>query len=115
MDRLSVRGLALVVVWLVCGGGAATAVEAKGDVPEKAVAIGEKWEGIFRVQQEAWNRGDIDAFMEHYWKSDDLTFSSGGKTTRGWRATARSLSRALPVAGKNGPPHAERFRDDATR
>ena len=24
------------------------------------------------------NRGDVEAFAEHYWKSDDLTFSSGG-------------------------------------
>ncbi len=44
-------------------------------------------ESVLRAQEEAWNQGDIDAFMEHYWKSDDLTFSSEGKTTRGWKAT----------------------------
>ncbi len=38
-------------------------------------------------QQKAWNKGDIDLFMQYYWKSDDLTFSSGGKVTRGWLAT----------------------------
>ena len=25
--------------------------------------------------------------MQTYWKSDELTFSAGGKTTRGWQAT----------------------------
>lgn len=42
---------------------------------------------VLSKQQAAWNRGDIDGFMQGYWQSDDLTFSSGGSTTRGWRAT----------------------------
>ena len=44
-------------------------------------------EAVLTKQAGDWNRGDIDAFMEHYWKSDDLSFSSGGKTVRGWAAT----------------------------
>jgi beta-aspartyl-peptidase (threonine type) len=39
------------------------------------------------AQAEAWNRGDLEAFMQTYWKSDELTFSAGGRTTRGWQAT----------------------------
>lgn len=40
------------------------------------------------VQQSAdWNAGDLDAFMSVYWKSENLTFSSAGQTTRGWDAT----------------------------
>ena len=46
-----------------------------------------KIEAVLHEQADAWNRGDIEAFMEHYWKSDSLTFNSGGKTTRGWQAT----------------------------
>jgi len=38
-------------------------------------------------QSAAWNRGDIPTFMEAYWKSPELTFSSGGNVTRGWEAT----------------------------
>lgn len=34
-----------------------------------------------------WNGGDIEGFMRAYWKSEALTFSSGGQTTRGWQAT----------------------------
>ena len=26
-------------------------------------------ESVLLAQEEAWNRGDLDAFMEHYWKS----------------------------------------------
>lgn len=42
---------------------------------------------VLQTQQKAWNDGDIDQFMQSYWKSDELTFSSGGKVTRGWQAT----------------------------
>ncbi len=38
-------------------------------------------------QSAAWNRGDIPTFMEAYWKSPELTFSSGGNVTRSWEAT----------------------------
>ncbi len=38
-------------------------------------------------QVNAWNEGNLERFMETYWKSPDLTFSSGGETTRGWQAT----------------------------
>jgi len=45
---------------------------------------------VLLTQQQAWNDGDIDTFMQSYWKSDELTFSSGGKVTRGWQATLDS-------------------------
>lgn len=38
-------------------------------------------------QTAAWNAGDLARFMQTYWNSEQLTFSSGGKTTRGWQAT----------------------------
>ena len=59
-------------------------------------------ESILRVQEDAWNRGDIDAFMEHYWKSEALTFSSGGKTTRGWTETLNRYRERYPTPEKMG-------------
>ena len=37
------------------------------------------------AQQAAWNRGDIDAFMDGYDRSDATTFVSGDELTRGWQ------------------------------
>jgi len=54
-------------------------------------------ESVLRDQEEAWNRGDIDAFVEHYWKSDDVTFSTSGKTTRGWEETVRGYRERYPT------------------
>ena len=59
-------------------------------------------EAVLSRQAEAWNRGDIDGFMEHYWKSDELTFSSGGQTTRGWKSTKQSYQRRYPTREKMG-------------
>ena len=40
---------------------------------------------VLQSQQGAWNRGDIDAFMNGYWHSDQTVFVSGDEVTRGWQ------------------------------
>lgn len=64
--------------------------------------LSDKLEGILAQQAAAWNRGDIDAFMEHYWKSDQLAFSSGGHTTRGWQLTKDNYKRRYPTRERMG-------------
>jgi L-asparaginase / beta-aspartyl-peptidase len=41
---------------------------------------------IFDAQQAAWNRGDVNVFMEAYWHSPDVSFSGSGGIVRGWDA-----------------------------
>ena len=53
-------------------------------------------EQILTTQAQCWNDGDIEGFMETYWKSENLTFSSGGKTTRGWQATLDNYKKSYP-------------------
>ena len=48
-------------------------------------------------QAAEWNRGDIDAFMEYYWKNDGLTFSTGGRTLHGWQETIERYKRRYPT------------------
>lgn len=42
---------------------------------------------VLIAQQEAWNAGDIESFMQGYWKNDQLRFASGGNITFGWDET----------------------------
>lgn len=42
---------------------------------------------VLATQQDAWNRGDIDAFMEYYWKSPELQFLGSKGPTYGWQNT----------------------------
>ena len=55
-----------------------------------------KIESVLTAQDACWNRGDIEGFMDTYWKSDELTFSSGGNTTRGWKATLDRYKKNYP-------------------
>jgi ketosteroid isomerase-like protein len=40
---------------------------------------------VMSAQVSAWNRGDIDGFMEGYARSDATEFVSGDKVTHGWQ------------------------------
>ena len=55
-----------------------------------------KIESVLKTQADCWNDGDIDGFMETYWKSENLTFSGSGKTTRGWQATLDQYKTSYP-------------------
>ena len=57
---------------------------------------------VLHAQEVAWNEGDIERFVAHYWKSDDLTFSSEGKTTRGWESTLANYRRRYPTPEQMG-------------
>lgn len=35
-------------------------------------------------QMEAWNKGDINSFMQPYWKNDSLMFIGKSGVTYGW-------------------------------
>jgi uncharacterized protein (TIGR02246 family) len=40
---------------------------------------------VLQDQVEAWNRGDIEGYMQGYWKSDSTVFVSGGSILHGWK------------------------------
>ena len=40
---------------------------------------------VMEMQQAAWNRGDIESFMNGYERAETTTFVSGDQLTRGWQ------------------------------
>jgi uncharacterized protein (TIGR02246 family) len=54
---------------------------------------------LLQRQQDAWNRQDIEGFMAGYWKSDELTFFSGGNVTKGWQPTLDRYRQHYQSAG----------------
>lgn len=52
--------------------------------------------GVLQAQESAWNRGDLEGFMEGYWQSDSLRFVSGGNVRYGWQATLEAYRRGYP-------------------
>jgi ketosteroid isomerase-like protein len=60
------------------------------------VSPGAEITAVLHTQAVAWNRGDIDAFMEGYVKSDELRFASGGTITYGWQTTLERYKKGYP-------------------
>jgi len=52
--------------------------------------------GVLDEQVTAWNRGDIESFMQGYWQSDELTFEAPDSVTKGWQATLERYQRRYP-------------------
>ena len=57
---------------------------------------------ILHEQQEDWNRGDIDAFMQGYLKSDQLVFSGSSGPIYGWEATRNRYKKTYSDRQKMG-------------
>jgi ketosteroid isomerase-like protein len=55
---------------------------------------------LIETQRQAWNRGDIEAYMQGYWKSDSLTFVGKTGPVYGWQKTLARYKKAYP--GKAG-------------
>lgn len=51
---------------------------------------------VMNFQVEKWNQGDIDGFMDTYWKSPELKFIGSNGVTKGWQATLDRYHRAYP-------------------
>jgi ketosteroid isomerase-like protein len=73
--------LSLVLVMGATDGDPGFAAGAENREPDR-LAIME----VLKNQQVSWNRGDVDAFLEGYWHSPELTFSGASGIARGWDA-----------------------------
>ena len=51
---------------------------------------------VLREQQAAWNRGDVDAFLQGYWRSPELTFSGSSGVARGWDGVRARYKKSYP-------------------
>lgn len=59
------------------------------------VKIADEIRAVMNKQAADWNRGDIPAFMEGYWKSEQLTFVST-RVTKGWQPTLDNYKKSYP-------------------
>jgi len=55
---------------------------------------------VWNAGVEAWNRGDLDAFMSVYWNSPDLVFFSNKAETRGWQQTLERYRATYKAEGR---------------
>jgi len=51
---------------------------------------------VLEEQAAAWNRGDVEAFLAGYWKSDATAFAGTQGILRGWQALRERYRRSYP-------------------
>ncbi len=51
---------------------------------------------VLKTQQDAWNRFDLEGFMQGYWKSDSLKFYGSNGITKGWQKTLNNYKKGYP-------------------
>lgn len=57
---------------------------------------------VLAQQVECWNEGDLECFMEGYWKSDQLVFIGSSGVTYGWQKTLDNYKKNYPDKGAMG-------------
>jgi ketosteroid isomerase-like protein len=57
---------------------------------------------ILDDQTTAWNRGDIENFMQGYWQSDSLLFVGKSGVTNGWKQTLANYKKGYPDTAAMG-------------
>ncbi|HJU56147.1 MAG TPA: nuclear transport factor 2 family protein [Pyrinomonadaceae bacterium] len=92
MKRTHLMAVALVL--MLC-----TAAGAQDKRDAKALAA---IRAVLDAQAAAWNRGDIEGYMDGYARSDDIVFVSGDNVTRGWQATFDRYKKGYDTREKMG-------------
>lgn len=57
---------------------------------------------VMEAQEIAWNKHDLDGFMQGYWKSDQLKFYGSNGLTLGWDQTLANYIRNYPTSAESG-------------
>jgi ketosteroid isomerase-like protein len=60
---------------------------------------------VLHKQDEAWNNGNIEAFMQTYWKHDSLMFIGKSGVTYGWLNTLNNYKKGYPDTMAMGKLH----------
>jgi ketosteroid isomerase-like protein len=51
---------------------------------------------VLESQRQAWNRGDLEAYMQGYWHSDSLLFIGKSGPKYGWQTTLDNYKKGYP-------------------
>lgn len=60
---------------------------------------------LMQMQEDAWNRGDLNAFMKAYHNSPDLVFIGAKGPVYGYQQTLESYKKRYPTRAEMGETH----------
>ncbi len=97
MTRIHYRPTLGVITAIVLAIVVAGTRSPRADTPDVAVAAIQK---VLDKQEQDWNKGDLDAFLEGYWKSPGIVFQSGGDRNVGFDAMRERYRKRYKADGK---------------
>lgn len=59
-------------------------------------------QAVLNAQRDAWNRGDIEAYMDGYDRSEKTVFVSGDNVSRGWQTVLDRYKKTYDTREKMG-------------
>lgn len=92
-------GFILVAILVVCGPGSAFAQRPSKTKSAQSIAA---IKAVMDAQRDAWNRGDIEGYMDGYDRSDKTIFVSGDNVRRGWQTVLERYKKAYDTREKMG-------------
>jgi hypothetical protein len=57
---------------------------------------------VLEAQEIAWNKHDLEGFMQGYWHSDSLKFYGSNGLTLGWENTLANYKKRYPTPAESG-------------
>lgn len=91
--------LLLLTGWIPAVYGSQSAASASKTTTQESKTTREV-RAVLDAQVAAWNRGDLEGFMKGYWRSPELTFTSGTTQTSGWDETLARYKRRYQGEGR---------------
>jgi ketosteroid isomerase-like protein len=94
--RQSISAIVLLASFVITSGTFAQANPTRDAKSEAAIRA------VLDAQAAAWNRGDIEGYMDGYDRSPDIAFASGNRVTRGWKTVLDRYKKAYDTREKMG-------------
>ncbi|MCX7550946.1 YybH family protein [Xanthomarina sp. F2636L] len=57
---------------------------------------------VLSLQETAWNKHDLEGYMEGYWRNDSLKFYDKNGLTFGWNKTLANYKKGYPTQAESG-------------
>ncbi|MCA6073887.1 YybH family protein [Fulvivirga sedimenti] len=86
------KGILLIVIWLLL----LARPDMHAQLAPVSIADKQAISDVMTAQQNAWNKGNIEVFMEGYWKSDSLLFVGATGPIYGWQTTLTNYLERYP-------------------
>ena len=90
--------LALLFVFVISTAAVTASQKSKRAASEPQQAI----RAVLEAQRDAWNKGDIDGYMDGYNRSPDTVFVSGDTVTHGWQTVLDRYKKSYNTREKMG-------------